>query len=298
MNLHLRENRVHGEPMFPVSVYEVSEPSNGTLFDCHWHDEWEFMLIREGKVRVQLDMTEQIMTAGQAVFVGSGVLHGAFACDANTCSLTAVVVHPEFLASKSYDALQAKYLDPLLHKKFQVNPIISGQSQAEREMIHGLQTVIDVVQQRKNAYEMVSKANLYMIFSKLFSGRQSSEATSPNESMQIEKVKLALSYIHHHYHEPIRLKDLSDELGMSEAHFCRFFKRMTRRSPVSYLKEYRMQQAAKLLMETNHKVIEIAMQVGFDHLSYFISVFKSHYGMTPSQYRNRLHSSLGAKEQS
>lgn len=292
MNLHLRENRVHGDPTYPVGVYEVREPGDKTLFDCHWHDEWEFMLVTEGRVRVQLDMSERIVEAGQAVFVGSGVLHGAFSCDAETCSLTAVVVHPEFLASKSYDALQSKYLDPLLHKKLAVTPFICGQSPMEADIIRHLQAVIEAIRRKETAYEMVSKAYFYMILANLTAAGQMIETTSPTESQQIERVKTAISYIHHHYHEHIRLKDLANEVGMSEEHFCRFFKRMTRRSPVAYMKEFRMQQAARLLLESDRKIIDIAMQVGFDHLSYFISVFKGYYGMTPSQYRRSFHSHL------
>ena len=43
------------------------------------------------------------------------------------------------------------------------------------------------------------------------------------------------------------------------------------------MKEFRMQQAARLLLVSDRKIIDIAMQVGFDHLSYFISVFKGYY---------------------
>lgn len=292
MNLHLRENRVHGDPTYPVGVYEVWEPAGKTLFDCHWHDEWEFMLVTEGRVRVQLDMTEQVIEAGQAAFVGSGVLHGAFACKDEACRLTAVVVHPEFLASKSYDALQANYLDPLLHKKLAVSPILYGQSTTDADIIRSLQAVIEVNRQKEAGYELMSKAYFYKMFARLTAGKQPINLTPPSELQQVERVKRAISYIHQHYHEHIRLKDLADELSMSEEHFCRFFKRMTRRSPVAYMKEYRMQQAARLLIEQSDKIIDIAMQVGFDHLSYFISVFKRHYGMTPSHYRRSFHRRL------
>lgn len=39
---------------------------------------------------------------------------------------------------------------------------------------------------------------------------------------KVERIKKALVYINSHAHEPIRLREIADEIGMSEGHFCRF----------------------------------------------------------------------------
>ncbi|GFR37133.1 putative HTH-type transcriptional regulator YdeC [Insulibacter thermoxylanivorax] len=287
--LRLREDRVHGLPTYPVSIYEVSETDGKVLFDCHWHDELEFILITEGIVRVQLDISEYELRPGQAVFVNSGILHGAFSGDpAGRCSLYSVVFHPEFLASRNNDILQQQYLEPLIRNQFRLSPIFRGTTDAEQTLISHLQAIIKTNIEQEAAYEMITKSRLYMMLALMLADRKPTSAPSRSEALRIERLKQVLSYIHRHYQEPIRIKDLAEELNMSEEHFCRFFKKMMKRSAVSYINEYRMQQAKMLLTETDSKILDVALQVGFDNLSYFITVFKQHHGITPSQYR-KLH---------
>jgi AraC-like DNA-binding protein len=285
--LRLREDRIHGLPDYPVSVYEVTEPDGRTLFDCHWHEEMELMLITEGTIRIQLDMAEYELKPGQAVFVGSGVLHGAFPVDRSGCSLYAVVFHPDFLASRNEDALQQHYLDPIIDRHLILPSVIRGDTQQEQMLIERLRSLIRANLDKQSAYELITKSDLLMIFAILLSHGQAIVAPSRTETQHVERLKQVLSYIQHHYHEPIRLKDLADVLGMSEEHFCRFFKKTMKRSPVSYMNEYRMQQAKILLADSDSKILDIALQVGFDNLSYFITVFKNYCGLTPSQYRKQ-----------
>ncbi len=285
--LRLREDRIHGLPDYPVSVYEVNEPDGRTLFDCHWHDEMELMLITEGRIRVQLDMAEHELVPGQAVFVGNGVLHGAFPVERTSCTLYAVVFHPDFLASRNRDAIQQQYIEPVAHRHLILPSVIRGETPQEQLLIERLRSLIRANLDRRSAYELITRSDLLMIFAILLGEGQARLAPSRSEAQHVERLKQVLSYIHHHYQEPIRLRDLADVVGMSEEHFCRFFKKTMRRSPVAYMNEYRMQQAKVLLTDTDDKILDIALQVGFDNLSYFITVFKNYCGLTPSQYRKQ-----------
>lgn len=56
---------------------------------------------------------------------------------------------------------------------------------------------------------------------------------------------------------------------------------------MEYLKEYRLRQAKRLLLETGDSILEICMQVGFESPSYFIQQFRFLYGMTPGEYRKQ-----------
>ena len=61
------------------------------------------------------------------------------------------------------------------------------------------------------------------------------------------------------------------------------------KTPFSYLNEYRINQAAALLLTTNAPITEIAMDTGFDNMSYFIRQFKHCKGCTPSAFRKMEH---------
>ena len=56
---------------------------------------------------------------------------------------------------------------------------------------------------------------------------------------------------------------------------------------VEYLNQYRLEIAAGELAESGESVTEIALNAGFNNLSYFNRVFKRSFGMTPREYRKQ-----------
>jgi AraC-like DNA-binding protein len=79
---------------------------------------------------------------------------------------------------------------------------------------------------------------------------------------------------------------------MSEGHFCRIFKSITFKTPVDYLNYYRTTKAQDMLLNSNKKVLEVSMDVGFNNLSYFINIFKKNTGYTPSLFRKKFKNEL------
>ena len=66
----------------------------------------------------------------------------------------------------------------------------------------------------------------------------------------------------------------------------KLFKELTGKSFSQYLIDYRLEIAARQLVETTDKIIDLAENVGFHNASYFSRAFQSKYGETPSTYRN------------
>src|SRR5690606_17251988 len=108
-----------------------------------------------------------------------------------------------------------------------------------------------------------------------------------NRDAQTEKLKKIISYIHTNYNKRLTLTELASLIPLSEAHFCRFFKKMTRQTVTEFINSYRIKQAATLLVETDMNISTIAYEVGFEHISYFIKLFKLHFNCSPSTYRRQ-----------
>lgn len=90
------------------------------------------------------------------------------------------------------------------------------------------------------------------------------------------------------YQNPdLSIEDISQELFLSSAYFSSIFKKETGQSFVSYLTNERLKQAAHLLETTADKSYIIAEKVGYSEPNYFSYVFKKHYGLSPSKYRNQ-----------
>ncbi|BAU55685.1 AraC family transcriptional regulator [Mucilaginibacter gotjawali] len=81
------------------------------------------------------------------------------------------------------------------------------------------------------------------------------------------------------------LESLSSEIGMSRSVFFNQFKKLLRETPLSYLTNWRIGQAQKLLLTDNSNISEIAANVGYQSEAAFNRIFKSKTGQTPAVYR-------------
>lgn len=85
--------------------------------------------------------------------------------------------------------------------------------------------------------------------------------------------------------QKVTLDQAASAAHMSKEAFCRFFKLRTRKTFTQYLLQLRIQEAEKLLLETDLGIATIAFRVGFENLSYFNRSFKALIGTTPLQFR-------------
>jgi AraC-like DNA-binding protein len=94
-----------------------------------------------------------------------------------------------------------------------------------------------------------------------------------------------LQYIHNHFSEEITIADLSNEAIISPSEVLRCFHNTIHTTPNQYLKQFRIQKAAKMLVETDMTSLEIALECGFQSSSYFTKSFKEKMGSTPLEFR-------------
>ncbi|GAB4052229.1 helix-turn-helix domain-containing protein [Spirosoma litoris] len=84
---------------------------------------------------------------------------------------------------------------------------------------------------------------------------------------------------------PVSVEELAFLCHTSLSTFKRRFAKLYGTSPTKWLLEKRMQKAALLLKQGDHKVSEIYYEIGYENLSSFIQSFKQIYGVTPKQYQ-------------
>ena len=102
-----------------------------------------------------------------------------------------------------------------------------------------------------------------------------------------------IQYIQDHYREPISLEEIAASASISESELFRCFHTVIGTTPASYLKQYRLQQAARLLLTTDWKIMEIGQHCCFQEMSYFAKAFRRAYGRSPSAYRKLAYKSGG-----
>lgn len=123
---------------------------------------------------------------------------------------------------------------------------------------------------------------------KIEGGNRTVSKSEENESVEVGNflIRKALDYIELHYAEKIGLKTLSDALYISPNYFSDLFRRHMKVKFSDFLIEYRLKKACILLKNPEYKVSEIAEMVGFRDSTYFSTVFKKTYNLTPLEYKN------------
>lgn len=106
--------------------------------------------------------------------------------------------------------------------------------------------------------------------------------------MTIKKMNEAVDYIKKNYSNDLNMAVVSNHISMNYSLFSYTFKRYVGTNFVNYLKNIRIGEAKKLLVETDMKVHEISKAVGYEHEKHFMKTFKNITGLTPSQYRKNL----------
>lgn len=101
-------------------------------------------------------------------------------------------------------------------------------------------------------------------------------------------VREALAYLDEHLHEPITMRQVADRLHLNPSYFSVLFKEQTELTFSEYISRLRVLRAKELLLRTALSVGEIAERVGYQSDKYFIKVFKTFEGTSPSKYRSRV----------
>ena len=82
--------------------------------------------------------------------------------------------------------------------------------------------------------------------------------------------------------------DLVQELAVSRSVFFKKLKTLTGLAPVEFIKEMRINRAAQLIAEGEYSMTQISYMVGINDPRYFSKCFKHKFGMTPTEYREKV----------
>lgn len=105
-------------------------------------------------------------------------------------------------------------------------------------------------------------------------------------SEQIETIRAIHEQLIEHMEQRFTIEALSKQYLMNPTTLKSMFKSVYGTSIAAHMKEHRMEQAAKLLRETDISIAEIARQVGYDSQSKFTAAFKKYSGKLPKDYRS------------
>ncbi len=275
--LEFLEKKQHGSEDYRLQFYPVEPNHPRYVMSCHWHPEYEILLLTEGKMPVYLDGKKCEMSAGDLLWITGGTLHsapvpgGRYQC---------LVFDFAMLCGGGSRCRHA--LEPLASRN-----LFMESSHMEESLRTALTALMHDAAEPGEIAQLRTVGSLCRFAASL---REQYEAALPvslcdGDKKHIRQLKNALSYIESHYQEPIALDDLAGAAGLSPKYFCRIFSALTQRTPMEYLCDYRIERACYALSVLGLSALDAAYSCGFNDLSYFIRIFKRRKGMTPGKYR-------------
>ena len=117
-------------------------------------------------------------------------------------------------------------------------------------------------------------------------GRLETKEIKSNDEVLMERVMKAISK--NLDDNDFGVEELAKEVGLSRTHLQRKMKEQTGLNVAEFIRNIRLEQAARLLREQKINVSQVAYSVGFSNLAHFSTVFKKHFGLTPTEYITKI----------
>lgn len=282
---NMMETIQHGSKEYPFHFYY----DNLELFDFHciewhWHTEFEFVYVETGTVYFGISDKQFALSEGQGVFINSKILHRYFS--QGNAIVPNFVLMPYFIAAQD-SLIYQKYVLPIMASPMDYQ--IFSQDIPWQAQALSLMREITAAQEKASDVELVNSYLIQKIWHILYQntdvehmGKKENYSASSQARLQ-----LMMQYIHQDFAYNISLSDIADQAKVSKSTALNLFQRYLGISPVTYLINYRLQEAAKLLASTEKKVTVISKDTGFDSVDYFCKAFKKYYKLTPTEYRKK-----------
>jgi len=246
----------------------------------HTHEFAEFFLVVSGKVRHLINSETQELQSGMLVFVRPTDVHGYENLGNSPCEIVNVAFRLEFLLDlSSYlgnDFFLRKYTGPVVSPVFKLSVAEAEDLTLRLIRMNALQeTATDLAR-------LKIKILVAEVFTRFFFETESALAKDSRPDW-FDALCVNVS----------KKENLKDGLAIlkklapcTQEHLCKCFRKYLDKTPTEYIAELRIRQAAKEIVETDRKILAVALDLGFQSLSRFYVMFRKFYGISPAKYRS------------
>ncbi len=259
---------------YEAKIYRYPQQRQFLNLPLHWHIAYEFLYIKEGSVTLNKINTSIILKKGDVYFLNSQEVH----------SYTNLSSDCEFIIVN----LLPKAILPYLDDPY-IIPVFKNPEGIAREMItKSLSAVSDYSDLEDKLTSVRIKAILYNVTYYMLSTSidMSISYTKGSESDDFDCAKSAIAYINNNFQKDITLNDIAGYVGMTPAHFSKYFKDKTSETFSKYLRRVRLEHAIYDIKNNGYTVKAAAMKNGFPNVNSLIGTCKAEYGHTPIEIKN------------
>ena len=283
MYFELKENKPHGTKDDPFSTYHIENAGRSFQIPVHWHDEFEIIYVRSGFLTVSISGESYIGKTGEAFVVSPGNLH-LMGSQSGTVDYYTFLFPLKYISFRTDDMLDEKLLEPLNSGHLMICPRVKDTAKELCEQLIEIYMAKKDESESKIATQVRTKIILLQFILEMW---EKGFVIENDKSGRNTIEKEMISYIQQNFMEKISLKEFSEQFHLSEKYISRYFKEHFHITLSQYITHLRLEHAKQLLQDTDIPVTEIAMQSGYQNVSYFIRSFKKTYGVSPLKYRKK-----------
>lgn len=250
----------------------------------HYHPEIELVYVNGGSGKRQIGSHVSYYTNGELILIGSNLPHCGLTdrLTGNT-SETVIQMKLDFLGNDFFNIPEMKKIQTLFQT---ANAGITFSGATKRK----IGEKIEVLEYQSDFQRLLSILNILNELSmstefRLLNAEGFSLETDVKDN---DRINIVFNYVKNNFKEEITLEEIADMVSMTIPSFCRYFKKITNKTFIQFVNEYRLVHASKLLAEKPMSIAEVCFECGFNNFSHFNKSFKAFTGQNPSEYRNQL----------
>lgn len=269
--------------------YDEVEKYNQGHIKWHWHLEMEFILVRDNPVEIYVEDRRIVLRKGEGIWINANKMHMVRRVEGiSSAALFTILFLPEYIAPRT-DVIYQKYIQPWLADPEMCYILLLDSVPWHRETVELLTRAFLTHSQGEFGFEMsvhndISAAWLMILQHQKEVPRQ---ASSGAELTSQERIRTMAAFIQKNFAEHITLTQIADSAHVSRSEAIRCFRKNLNITPIQFLTEYRIEQAAQMLISSRDSISDIAYRCGFDDISYFTKQFRQIQNITPSRYRKQ-----------
>ena len=286
MYFELKENKPHGTKDDPFSTYHIENAGRSFQIPVHWHDEFEIIYVRSGFLTVSISGESYIGTTGEAFVVSPGNLH-LMGSQTGTVDYYTFLFPLKYISFRTDDMLDEKLLEPLNSGHLMICPRVKDTAKELCEQLIKIYEAKKDESESKITTQVGTKIILLQFILEMWKkGFVIENDTSGRNTVEKEMV----SYIQQNFTGKISLREFGEQFHLSEKYISRYFKEHFHITLSQYVTYLRLEHAKQLLQDTDIPVTDVAMQSGYQNVSYFIRSFQKAYAVSPLKYRKNNYS--------
>ncbi|MBU5482032.1 AraC family transcriptional regulator [Blautia sp. MSJ-19] len=253
----------------------------------HWHKAVELFYMEKGSIEYYTSSGRTVIPEGSGGIVNSNVLHMTRALSTSgTVRSTLHIFDTSLIGGRHGSRIEQKYITPVITASRIELLVLSPDNHRHTQLLNLLRDSF-LISEQDLGYELRLRSALSEIWLGIYREALPLLEKSENEILDSSRLKELMTYVHEHFSEKITVQQLSSNALMSERECFRLFHDCLHTSPMEYVRNYRLQMACQMLIESKDSITVISHTCGLGNSSHFGKIFREAMNCTPSEYRQK-----------